>query len=880
VNPPAKQTGKLALLLLAVLAAGVGGIWWVSVRSSGILFLPARAPAQWIIYPTPADGPGRLAVELSTEFRRSFVLERIPDAPARVTVRAFKRCAVRINGNLAEHPSSRPGNWKHPVDYDVTGLLHPGTNEVSATVFNDMGLPALWLALRVGSFALTSDESWESSFVGAVWKPAQLASRPLAIRPGNALYGRENTFASLRSKLPVFCWLLELSAGLAGGWAWWTSKQAGRPGARRLRRFTAPHSESPQNPQAGTPLEPGRGVNAALPPLCPPAGVVAWSRGTHWLGLALMAAAWTLLWSHNLGFLPLLDGFDVAEHLKYVDYILTKRALPLANEGFQMYQPPLYYLISAGLLAMVKASPYEANGIFVLRLFGLLCGLAAVTLAFLSVRLLFPDCRRRQFFGLALAGLLPFNLYLCHYVTNEILGIATVAGCVFVCLRVLRAPAVSLWQYALIGVLWGVALLAKTSAIVLPPVGMVVLAWNLYRKQVRRPLKWAAYLGTTLVCCLAVCGWHYGRVAARFGNPLITNVDRASGFNFWQQASFRTSAAYVPSGQTLVSPFFCGFTDFPDGVYSTLWGDGLWGGQVEFKTRPPWNYDLMAAGYLFALVPTAAIVIGLVILLMRFLREPQPEDLLLLGTALLCGLLLFYFSLKVPAYSSAKAFYAAGALVSLCVAGATGWDFMVAKSRRLGLALYTALGLWAFNNYLAFWIKQAAPATGALIVRGLASQGRHDLAMQKLSELRAYRVEDPQLMRLLCFEHLQLGRVNEAREAAEKALKVAGLDADSHWVMGLVLDAERDFAGAAAEARRALELAPDHAGAAQALADWLNRAGQKEAALAACREALRISPTEASLHALLGSIAGELRRQAEASYHSSLAASLSPGPSR
>jgi hypothetical protein len=134
VNPPAKQTGKLELLLLAALVAGCCGLWWVSVRDPNILFLPARAPAQWIIYPTPADGPGRLAVELSSEFRHPFFLERIPEASARVTVCAFQRCAVRINGNLAEHPSSPPGNWKHPVSYDVTGLLKTGSNEVSVTV--------------------------------------------------------------------------------------------------------------------------------------------------------------------------------------------------------------------------------------------------------------------------------------------------------------------------------------------------------------------------------------------------------------------------------------------------------------------------------------------------------------------------------------------------------------------------------------------------------------------------------------------------------------------------------------------------------------------------------------------------------------------------
>src|SRR5207249_380219 len=138
-------------------------------------------------------------------------------------------------------------------------------------------------------------------------------------------------------------------------------------------------------------------------------------------------------------------------------------------------------------------------------------------------------------FGLALAALLPANMYLCHYLTNEILSTVLIAAGVYVCLRILASPQISLRQHVISGVVWGAALLAKTSAIVLLPVGLFALAWNLRAKGIKSASRWAIYLALTLVCCLAVCGWHYSRVAAHFGNPFIGNWDPQSGFNWWQQ---------------------------------------------------------------------------------------------------------------------------------------------------------------------------------------------------------------------------------------------------------------------------------------------------------------------------------------------------------
>jgi hypothetical protein len=298
------------------------------------------------------------------------------------------------------------------------------------------------------------------------------------------------------------------------------------------------------------------------------------------VAIGALAIAWLALWCNNIGFLPILEGFDITDHLEYLQYILQRHSLPLANEGFEMYQPPLYYLLSAGQLALFHSTPYDPNGIFVLRLFGMGCGIAAFIFVFLSLRLLFPKHPERQFFGLLLAALLPANLYLYHYVTNEILALTLVAAATYLCLRTLASERVSLAQHAILGVVLGAALLAKSSTIVAPPLILVALAWNLHRKKVCSLGTRAGCLGVTVLACVMVSGWHYGRVAAHFGNLLIGNWDPGSGFSWWQQPGYRTTSYYVPTGQSLAHPLFSGFANFADGTYSTLWGDGLCGGSA------------------------------------------------------------------------------------------------------------------------------------------------------------------------------------------------------------------------------------------------------------------------------------------------------------
>jgi hypothetical protein len=105
--------------------------------------------------------------------------------------------------------------------------------------------------------------------------------------------------------------------------------------------------------------------------------------------------------------LPFHAGFDAKEHLKYINHIQEHRALPLPNEGWEMYQPPLYYLIAAASLSACKLSINDPGSVFVLRLLGTFLGIAHLVLVFLSLRLLFPA--RIAFVGLVLAAFLPMH---------------------------------------------------------------------------------------------------------------------------------------------------------------------------------------------------------------------------------------------------------------------------------------------------------------------------------------------------------------------------------------------------------------------------------------------------------------------------------------
>jgi 4-amino-4-deoxy-L-arabinose transferase-like glycosyltransferase len=801
------------LTAAALLAFGFGAfLWWQTAHQPAIRYLPHHAPAHWIVYPKPPEATAHGIAEWAAVFRRSFVVGTVP-SNAVLRVCGMTRCEIGLNGSPVELPA--PASWKQLRQISIQDRLQPGENQLRVTVYNAAGPPALWLHLQGDGLGLVSDESWEVSDAGASWKYARRATAPMPRpKPGNALAGGEQTFRSLASRWPLMGLFALGAAIMLAGTRRWSGWAQGQQFASGLwGRFVA-------SPTA--------------------------------VALAAAIALWVILFANNLGSLPRRIGFDVDHHLEYVQYLQERRTLPSAHEGMEMYNPPLYYGLGAAALGVSGLSVTDDAGIVVLRLFSLLVAGIHLALLLAGLRLVFPGETEKQLCGLLLAAFLPAHLYVSHYVTNETLTALFVTASLYVCLRILRQPCASPGWHAALGACLGAALLTKMSALLAVPWVFGALGARLLARR-GTPRDWLRTVGVAALVCFVVSGWHYLRAWVRYGTPFVGAWDTRSGFAWWQDDGFRTIHYFLRFGESLARPCFSGQNGFADGVYSTLWGDALCGGGGGLEFRPPWNYDLMAAGGLLALVPSLAILVGVVVAVVRLVRQPSAEWLVLVGLAGSFGAALVYMTLRVPCYSQVKATYGLLALLPFCAFGALGFGALARRGRALRVLLLLLVGVWAANSYATHWIRSDSIPVHLAAGRDLAQAGRGAAAAEQFARALVLDPHHAAARKYLVWLLLQNGQTAEAHTLARKAVDEDAADPEGHVTLALTLSRSGQPQEALVHLRRALELAPEHLMAHRQLTSILLELGRFEESLQACREGLAVTPTDSELHRTLES---------------------------
>jgi tetratricopeptide (TPR) repeat protein len=779
-------------------------------------FLPADDRAEWIVFPVALDAHAHPVVSADTVFRREFTLDGQPRT-ARLSVRAAKRVQLRINGSPVEIGSNRL--WKEISTLDVARWLRAGPNIIEVRAFNDVAPAALWLVLTADQLKLRSDQSWQASLTGSAWRDSAFASKPRFPGNGNLMAGGERTFTATGKIWPIWCAVGGIALFLCWATYCWRDR-----------------------------------ISVA------------------WLLLAV-AALWIALFLNNAGSLSPHTGFDAQAHLDYIKYVQERRALPLPTEGFEMFQPPLYYILSAAILSSCSLSVNDASGILVLRLLTMLFGIAQFSLVFLSMRLLFPNRIGRQLIGLLIGAFLPMQFYLSHYLTNETLAATLTTLAIYFGLRLLRTKKTSPLGHGALGLALGAAILTKTTAVLLLPPLLAALAIK-FASQRSTLAKWMRTLGVTLAVCFAVCAWHYIRIWMHFGAPFIGNWEIAAGSPWWQDPGYHTANDYLRFGRSLIVPFFAGFSGFADGIYSTVWGDGLCGGW-DLIYRPPWNYDLMVGGYLLGLGPSLLVMIGAGVALYRYLREPLNEWLLLLGfsAAVLCGIILM--TLNVPSYAQVKGFYGLSALVPFCFFGATGWDALTHRHRFLRFAVGALLVAWAMNSFAAVWIVPSA-SQHLYAGRHLRLDGKLDAAV---AEARAAVSADASSAATRCFLASVLNDLNrpvEAAAEAQRGIELNSSDYDSHLQLATAFARQGQLEQALDESRRAAELGPENPFAYNLLLNCLLQKGRTAEAIATAREALALAPLSPELHYNLGAALAAKGDPATAAIHFGYAVLLRP----
>ncbi|MGP8201201.1 MAG: tetratricopeptide repeat protein [Limisphaerales bacterium] len=836
VLPPRWQAASrwaapvLTLAALALIALNC-------VFNPNIRFL-TPGPGKWIVFPLPPEVHSYPAFALRGTFRRNFALPENP-ASASLSWRCMTNGEVRVNGAVVPPSGSSSGNWKTTSHAQIGPLLRAGTNEVSVTVVNRLGPPALSLKLRAGDLRLSSDETWEVSVSGSDWRPARAASATPRPGKGNPLGNLETTSGSLGRCWPWLCVFAVISVCGVALVEYYGGRFISSPPWRRGRRDW---------------LQQLQYYVARIIASSP-------SAFYKWI-LAVLAVAWVLLFLHNFPLMPIVSGFDAPEHLAYVNSIQDYRMEPSAAEGFEAFQPPLYYLISATLLDLADSNVSQPLGMMLLRILSLVIGAATLALVFAGLRLIFPGDWKKPLAGLALAAFLPANICLLHNTTNETLSAMFVTAALCVCLHLLQGARVWWGWYGVLGLMLGLALSSKASAVLAVLATLGVLAVKLMQRRQSSLRIWVGCIGIPLLVCLLVGGWHYIKLWGDYGSPFIGNWDPKVAAPWWQAKGFQTPGYFFCFGDALSRPFFSGLHSFWDGFYSTLWGDGLLGGHENVWSRPPWNYDFMAVGFVLALVPTALVLTGLFRAIVRSFREGNLIRLLLNGLGWLFAFAILAMSLKVPSYAQIKAFYGLPVLLPFCAMGALGFEFWAGRGRVTRYILGVAFGIWLLNVYASFWIKPGTAQT-ELASADIASLDFRWDPTGAMWKMEHYYSDNSQAMIWLAQEESKKDP-EQAVKRLEQALKHDPFNGEIEIYLARDLTLCDRLDEAIVHAKRAVDLAPEDEIVAQTWCSLALRRKDYQEAVTAGRAALSVTPANLQTRFDLGVALMSLRQMPEA----------------
>jgi len=394
---------------------------------------------------------------------------------------------------------------------------------------------------------------------------------------------------------------------------------------------------------------------------------------------------------------------DVKGHLQYILYVAAYGRIPLATEGWQMFQPPLYHLLTAVFYRSLLALLDPETVIRALKLFSLLCGALQVEICYRIMKYAYPEKESLRIIGILLGGLLPMNLYISQSLGNEPLGgCLTALLILFACRIFSGVSGVTREITVLMGFTLGLALLTKVTAILIIPSLIFFVSAEILRtvgsthERIRSAGRFMIlFLGIALI----VAGWYYLRNRIELGRFFIGGWDAFREIVWWQDPGYRTLRQCYIFGESISYPVFSSIYGFWDAIYSSLWVDGY----MSAYDRPPWNYGFMLSGTLLSLLPSTAILIGLVV---TARTKGGPLRRMLRFSVCSIGLYLvaiFYLFLTVPFLSSAKATYALGLIPCFALIGTAGFEILTRK-RFLRAAMYGLFACWAVGSYVSYFI--------------------------------------------------------------------------------------------------------------------------------------------------------------------------------
>lgn len=244
--------------------------------------------------------------------------------------------------------------------------------------------------------------------------------------------------------------------------------------------------------------------------------------------LAIVLGVAVFLRIHYVAMTPYwIRGHDTDGHIEYIAHIAQNWSLPSPDQGWEFWQPPLYYVLGAVWMNAGRALglPPEAN-IGGLQTIALVLSLLTLGLIVWIGLLVIPK-KEREYLPLlvALPALLPGIIFFAARINNDVI-VAPLSFLALALLILWRKRGGMRW-WLLFSLTAGLALLAKTS-------GSIVVAIGLLLLLLRKPfsLRSIAAHATILLCAVLVLnGWFWGHRYLRAPDQelLVGNIDVLNG---------------------------------------------------------------------------------------------------------------------------------------------------------------------------------------------------------------------------------------------------------------------------------------------------------------------------------------------------------------
>jgi len=639
---------KFILYAIIIISTLTAVFYWILNNPNIYLLTPDRN-ASWIRLPEPYILHARTGSESQTVFYRKFNIDKVIDKSA-LKLRAFKSPSVLVNGREISSFSNVSDNWKKLKIYDLTSALKKGDNEIRIIVKNRNSHPAIWAYCREAGFS--TDSKWHASHDGVDWIHAQNVTDPVIVRipPPMAIVGLSSEFTKISmSCKDAFLSILPFLAVIFAAVFFLTLSAGGRNGI--IDRYCT-------------------------------ASIIRFGILAAYLALAI----------NNIFKTPVLMGFDVKSHIAYIRYISDNMSLPLANQGWEFFQAPLFYIISVPVFKLgIVFYNYDVT-LRLLHIIPLICGLIQIEIGYRTMKIVFNKNNNLQIFGTLICGIIPMNIYMSQTIGNEHLAGVLTAMVLYFCIK---QHYVSDKDFSIaIGIFLGLALLAKVSSLLLIPVVVInyILASNVSLKYFK---SWMRPVFTSLIIAFLISGWFYIRNYLYFNHFVIGGW----WLDWWQDPGFRLISHFTSFGTSLVHPAFSYIEGFWDALYATFWLDGY----LLSKTKPPfppWNYKWMFSCAWLALPATLALIFSFC---KSFNNISRPVLILSRSAFLLYLSAMLYIYLTLPIFSTAKATYTMGLMPVYGILITTGVSPLM-KYRLPESAVFGWLACFGICVYVSYFI--------------------------------------------------------------------------------------------------------------------------------------------------------------------------------